>query len=227
MGTAMSGRVGKARRARPAENGFSLLEVMISMVILSVGLVSLLGVFGLAMASTQGSQDNLIAKQLANEAYESIITARNTGLLTWDDIQNTGATTTCNVVGITPCGIFAGNSTLSAPQFEPICVASTSTTGHAGIIGTTDSITTGTPSTCSTSEQTLQDPGPDGIFNTADDTFISLNGYQRAIQIGPVYDANNNLIPTLRAVTITIQYTIPQMKTQQTYVLNSFISQYP
>ena len=38
---------------------------MISMVILTVGLVSLLGVFGLAMAATQTSQQDMIAKQLA------------------------------------------------------------------------------------------------------------------------------------------------------------------
>ena len=38
------------------ECGFSLLEVMISMVILMIGLVSLLGVFGLAMASTLTSK---------------------------------------------------------------------------------------------------------------------------------------------------------------------------
>jgi hypothetical protein len=54
-----------------------------------------------------------------------------------------------------------------------------------------------------------------------------LTGYQRAIQIGPVYDANSNLIPTLRAVTITMLYKSPQTKAQKTYVLNSFISQYP
>jgi len=45
----------KARARKQAESGFSLIEVMVSMVILTVGLVSLLGVFGLAMASTQTS----------------------------------------------------------------------------------------------------------------------------------------------------------------------------
>ena len=51
---------------------------MISMVIMTVGLVSLLGVFGLAMASTQTSQQNGISKQLANEALEGVLTARET-----------------------------------------------------------------------------------------------------------------------------------------------------
>src|SRR5208282_2801440 len=47
------GYSGNHRAQRPAERGFSLIEVMISMVVLTVGLISLLGVFGLAMASTQ------------------------------------------------------------------------------------------------------------------------------------------------------------------------------
>src|SRR5271167_1509654 len=80
-------------RGKHGASGFSLIEVLVSMVILTTGLVSLLGVFGLAMSSTQTSQNALIAKQLANESYESIITARNTTQINWDDIQNTGSTT--------------------------------------------------------------------------------------------------------------------------------------
>ena len=71
---------------------------MISMVILTVGLVSVLGVFGLAMASTQTSQVDMIAKQLANEAYESIVTARNTSQISWDAIQNTTGTQYCTAL---------------------------------------------------------------------------------------------------------------------------------
>jgi len=58
------------------------------MAILTVGMVSMLGVFGLAMAATQTSQQDIIAKQLANESYESIITARNTTQITWTMLQN-------------------------------------------------------------------------------------------------------------------------------------------
>jgi Tfp pilus assembly protein PilV len=85
-------------------DGFSLLEVVISMFVLTVGMVSLLGVFGLAMASTQTSQQNMIAKQLANEAYESVVTARNTSQMNWDQINNVGSTFCTG--GSSPCGIF-------------------------------------------------------------------------------------------------------------------------
>jgi len=203
---------------KPAEEGFSLLEVVISMAILTVGMVSLLGVFGLAMASTQTSQQDMIAKQLANEAYESIVTARNTSQITWDDIQNTGSTS-CPISGASSCGIFANPAT-PQPMYQAT-TPSTSTTAclpYVGILGTTCDV--GQP------EQTLQDPGPDGVFQTADDTFIPLTGYQRSIQISTVDDASGNPIATVRSITITVQYTTAQAQTPKTYILNSFISQY-
>ncbi len=205
------GHGGNSRVRKQAERGFSLLEVMISLVVLTVGLVSLLGVFGLAMASTQSSQTDMIAKQLANEAMESIITARNTAQLNWDQINNVG-TTSPICQNSSPCGIFLGSSL--TPTLEPIYYA-----GADGIFGTVDDAVAG--------EETLEEPGPDGNYGDADDVKIPLTPYQRAIQISPLYDANNNLIPSLRAVTITMQYTSPQTKLQKTYILNSYISQYP
>jgi type II secretory pathway pseudopilin PulG len=194
-----------------------MIEVAISMAILMVGMVSLLGVFGLAMASTQTSQQGLIAKQLANEALESVITARNTSQITWDDIQNTGSTN-CPVTGASSCGIFANPNTPQA-----IYQASTTTTGacgpYAGILGTTCDV--GQP------EQTLQDPGPDGIYGTSDDVFIPLTGYQRTILISSALVSNNAVVPTLRSVTVTVWYTTSQTRQPMTYILNSYISQYP
>ena len=76
---------------RSGQQGFTLIEVMISMVVLTIGMVSLLGVMGLAMTFTQGSQDLAVSKQLANEALEGILTARETSNIPWSSIQNTGA----------------------------------------------------------------------------------------------------------------------------------------
>ena len=210
MATAMMERGVKAGTRKQAESGFSLIEVMISMVILTVGLVSLLGVFGLAMASTQTSQQDMIAKQLANEAYESIVTARNTSQISWDAIQNTSGTQYCTSTP-SPCGIFVGIST--SPQFQPIY-----NSGADGIFGTADDSVAG--------EETLQEPGPGGMYGDADDVKIPLTGYQRAIQISPVYDANNNMITSLRSVTITLQYSTSTTRQPKTYILSSFISQY-
>jgi len=176
------------------------------MAVLTVGMVSLLGVFGLAMASTQTSQNDLIAKQLANEAYESIVTARNTAQTGWDQVNNVGSTN-CPIAGSGTCGIFLTG-------LQPIY-----NSGADGIFGTADDAAAGA--------QTLQDPGPDGIFQTADDTFIPLTGYQRQIVISPVYDADNNIVSSLRSISVTVQYATPQSElTQKTYTLNTYISQY-
>jgi prepilin-type N-terminal cleavage/methylation domain-containing protein len=110
----------EARVRKQAERGFSLIEVMVSMVVLTVGLVSLLGVFGLAMASTQTSQEDMIAKQLANEALESIVTARNTAQVSWTQVQN-----------VSNGGIFLDGTN---PIYLP---------GADGIVGTADDVLAG------------------------------------------------------------------------------------
>jgi type II secretory pathway pseudopilin PulG len=207
----MIGHGGISQVRKRAESGVSLLEVVISMAVLTVGMVSMLGVFGLAMASTQTSQQSLIAKQLANEAYESIVTARNTGQITWDDIQNTGSSN-CPISGASTCGIFAVPTT-PQPMYQAITTGS-----YAGILGTTYDV--GQP------EQTLQDPGTDGIYYTADDVLIPLTGYKRTVLIGQLTDATGNVLASLRNVTITVQYSTPQTNTPKTYILNSYISQY-
>jgi type II secretory pathway pseudopilin PulG len=199
------GRTEHSRERKPAEGGFSLVEVLVSMVVLTVGMVSLLGVFGMAMAATETSQQDMIAKQLANESYESIVTASNSTQINWDDINNVGSAN-CPVTGAGSCGIFLVG-------VQPIYNA-----GVDGIYGTADDSAAG--------GQTLQDPGPDGVFLTVDDTFIPLTNYQRSIVISPLYDANAVLINNLRSVTITMQYTTPQSKQQKTYILNSYISQF-
>lgn len=119
MATSIISR-GEARLRKQAERGFSLIEVMVSMVVLTVGLVSLLGVFGLAMASTQTSQEDMIAKQLANEALESIVTARNTAQVSWSQVQN-----------VSNGGIFLDNAN---PIYLP---------GADGIVGTADDVLAG------------------------------------------------------------------------------------
>jgi len=182
--------------AAAGQGGFSLLEVVISMAVLTIALVSLLGVFGLALATTQGTQEDMIAKQLANEALESIVTARNTAQLAWSSIQN------------------VSNGGLFLDGYQQIYQA-----GPDGITGTADDIATGTL-------QTLVSPGPDGIYGTPDDVNQPLNGYQRQIQILPVVDNNGQIVATLRSINVTVQYNTPGSRAPKTYVLNSLISQY-
>ena len=178
------------------QHGFSLLEVVISMAILTIGLVSLAGVFGLAMASTQESQQDMIAKQIANEALESIVTARNTAQVTWDSIQNTS-----------DGGIFLnGFQQAYMPAGD-------------GILGTADDVT-------GAQYVTITEPGPDGVYGTSDDISLPLANYQRQVQIQPVTDANGIVISSLRAINVTVRYNAPKTRVPKTYVLTSFISQF-
>src|SRR5271167_4815831 len=179
------------------QKGFTLIECMISMVILVIGLLSLLGVFGIAMASTQTSQENATAKLLADEAMEGILTARETANIGWAQINNTGS-----------LGIFL-------PGFLPIDCA-----GADGIIGTADDAACG--------PQILEQPGPSGVYvgTCPPDVCNNLTNFTRQILISPVIVGGGPPSTTLRAVTITIQYTLPQFNVPRQYVLSTFISPY-
>lgn len=103
------------RSTKNHQLGFSLIEVLISMAVLTTGLLSLAAVVGMAMASTQTARQDMIAKQLANEAMESIFAARDSAQLPWASINN-----------VSNGGIFVDNA-------QPINLA-----GTDGIIGTGD-----------------------------------------------------------------------------------------
>jgi prepilin-type N-terminal cleavage/methylation domain-containing protein len=189
-----------------AQRGFSLIEVMISAVILTVGLVAVLGALCAVMAANQASQGDMLARQVATEAMEAVYTARNDSEMTWTEINN-----------VTNGGIFVSGN------LPALCA------GPDGIIGTADDAACLEPSgaTCPNGGvKCLDEPGPDGILGTADDVIISLNNYTRSIQITPLYDSGGNLIPSLRAVTVTVLYTVPGLTSLKTYTLTEYVSSY-
>ncbi len=96
--------------------GFSTIEVLAAMFVITIALTSLLALFGYAISTMTLMQDLLIAKQKSRETLESIYTARNTQQITFDMIQND------NVAD----GIFLeGYQSLKRP-------------GNDGLIGTSD-----------------------------------------------------------------------------------------
>jgi prepilin-type N-terminal cleavage/methylation domain-containing protein len=99
--------------------GFSLVEVIIAVVILSVGLMALLAVFAQAVSATKFSREDLVAKQKAREALENVYSARNDTSITFADIQN-----------VSSGGIFTDG-------FQPLYLA-----GANGIAGTAQDTTT-------------------------------------------------------------------------------------
>jgi prepilin-type N-terminal cleavage/methylation domain-containing protein len=119
--------------------GFTLIEVIIATAILAGGLLTLAAILGQGMRFMAGSSPALLAREKAREAVESVHSARDTGLLSWPNIQN-----------VANGGVF-----LNGPQplrnagldglvntADDVGVETLRTPGPDGILGNTDDILT-------------------------------------------------------------------------------------
>jgi len=188
------------------QRGFTLIECMISVALLTIGSIGLLGVFGLAVKASQTSQEDMLARQLASETMESIYTAINSSEISWTQINN-----------VSNGGIFMDG------------IQNVMCAGPDGILDTADDTAclTASGATCPNGGiECLTEPGPDGILGTPDDVILSLANYQRTVVIGALTDSSGNPIQTLRSATITITYSPPNTTAQKTYVLNEYVSEY-
>jgi type II secretory pathway pseudopilin PulG len=75
-------------RRRDSEAGFSLVETIAAMGVLTVGALGLAGVFTQGMQKTISSPNELIATQKAAEAIESVFSARDSHTATWAQLRN-------------------------------------------------------------------------------------------------------------------------------------------
>jgi len=149
-------------RSNRRERGFTLLETMIAMVILSFGILSVASVYTQGIQVSNSNQISFIAQQKAQEAMETIFTARDSGTLTFPNIAN-----------VSQGGVF-----LNGPQ--QLCDA-----GPDGVLGTADD-------NCALPNVIVTGPGPDQVLGTADDTVINLNPWMtRTIAIVPVQGTTN------------------------------------
>jgi prepilin-type N-terminal cleavage/methylation domain-containing protein len=78
----------RSESSRFAACGFTLLETLIALVILVVGLLSLAYILAAGLNFMNLSQFEFLCQQKAAEAVESIYTARNTQLISWQQIDN-------------------------------------------------------------------------------------------------------------------------------------------
>lgn len=124
---------------KTSERGFTLLETMIAILILSIGVLGLAALLGNGLAFLNGSQADFIAQEKAAEAIECVFTARDTQTLTWAQIQN-----------VSSGGLFLNGA---QPMLDPgpdglVGTAADSTSnpstlifpGPDGILGTSDDI---------------------------------------------------------------------------------------
>jgi prepilin-type N-terminal cleavage/methylation domain-containing protein len=141
-----------------ADKGFTLLETMIALVVLAVGVLGLAAMLANSLAYMQGSEQDFIAQQKAQEAAEAIFTAKYTNNASFTQIQNYGLSQ--------PAGLF-----LTGPQ--PILQV-----GSDGLVGSVND--TGA------SPAYIVYPGPDMILGTADDIQVPLANFTRTITISNI-----------------------------------------
>ena len=194
-----------------AERGFSLIEVMIAIVVMSVGMLAVIASFAAAVSATQSAQEDLIARQKALEAMESIYTARNSQQIPFASISN-----------VASGGIFQGGA------LQLLCA------GPDGLVGTADDVkcTTAAGAVCPNGgAECMVLPGPDGVLGTADDVTMSLSNFTRSISLTPVpYPAGAGPLaglpnPNMMAIAITVSYTKAGVPARS-YTANGLITSY-
>ena len=165
------------------ESGISLIEVMIASLFITIALLAVGATMGQGISATYISQEQLIAKQKAQEALESVMMARNTQQIGFGQILNVGA----------------GTGGLFVTGFQPI-----ENMGVDGIPNTADD---------AGPIETVTYPGKDGLLGTADDITIALSNYQRQITITSLTLPNDTSIdPDIRRIDVDVQYTVRGIK---------------
>jgi hypothetical protein len=175
-------------RCGKQQAGFTILEALIAIAILSFGILSLAAVYAQGIQVANMTQLDYIAEKKSEEAVETIFAARDSKILAWPNVRNvTGA-------GGPNDGVF-----LVGPQ--PLLAA-----GPDGLYGTADDDP-------ANPDVVIVGPGPDKILGTADDVTMALTNMTRTIVIVDVPGE-----PGLRQITITMNYTAGRMTRQYTLV---------
>jgi prepilin-type N-terminal cleavage/methylation domain-containing protein len=153
----IAGRLTWRRRGASAA-GFTLVEAMVALSVLAVGLLGMAGVLTNGLKRLATAPSDIVARQKAVEAIESVYTARDTRLLTWAQIRNVAGGTGADG------GVFMdGARALRDP-------------GNDGLVNTADD----------GAIEAMVQPGPDGLLGTADDISTPLSNYTREIRIRDV-----------------------------------------
>lgn len=197
----------KFARKSVGASGFSLIEVMIAIVVMSTGMLAVIASFATAVVATASAQEDLIARHKALDAMESIYTARNSQQQPFSAINN-----------VANGGIFLSGA-------QPLYCA-----GADGIVGTADDAAgpctaADTGAACPGNIECLVLPGPDGVLGTADDVTQTLNNFTRTIAFNQVYLASGAVNSNLIAVTVSVTYQKPGWPAR-TYSVNGLISSY-
>jgi prepilin-type N-terminal cleavage/methylation domain-containing protein len=172
----MSTKKHRSHSLKRSDSGFSLLEMVVAITILTVGLLGVASAIGYAMVASNRGRSITNTKLLAVSILEQMETLRNTGNLTFGQIANVGQ-------------VNNGGSTRTFLGFPAGPQQISTNPGPDGIYGTADD---------------LIDAGTDGLFGTSDDVVnpnLAIIGVTRQIQI-------TSLSSTLKKVEVTVNYAV-------------------
>jgi len=193
------------QRIKATQEGFTLIEVLIAIAVMSIGLLAVVASIATAIATTQSAQEDLVARHKALEALESIYTARNSQQVAFSAINNTASG-----------GIFLSGA-------QPLLCA-----GPDGLVGTADDVpcTTSGGVTCPNGGvECWVLPGPDAVLGTSDDITMSLANFTRTITITQVLLSTGLVNDNMMAVSVSVSYTKAGLP-KRTYTVNGLISRY-
>jgi Tfp pilus assembly protein PilV len=183
-----------------SSKGFSLVETVIALGVLVTGVLGAAAVLATGMQNLSSSPTDVIMTQKAAEAMEAVFSARQSGKLTWTQINN-----------VNNGGVFLDG-------LQPLNLS-----GADGLVNTADDTvavsTTVCPEVC-WGVETVRLPGKDQQLNTGDDQVITLAGYTRQILIQDVPGENAQL----RSIVVTIK--CKSGPSVRTYTLTTYISAY-
>jgi prepilin-type N-terminal cleavage/methylation domain-containing protein len=148
----------KTMRKFRKQSGFTLLETVIAMAVMSFGILSIIAVYTQGLRTSAQGKIQFIAQAKAQAAMETLFTARDTHILAWAEINN-----------VSQGGVF-----LDGPQ--PMLAP-----GPDGLIGTADD-DVNHPDTI-----IIGPPGNNDISTTSGDKTVNLNPMMtRTILFTPV-----------------------------------------
>lgn len=149
-----------------SSKGFSLVETLIALGVLTTGVLATAAVLGNGMQNLSSSPADVVVTQKAAEAVEAVFSARDSRKLTWTQIANTDKG-----------GVFLVGA-------KPLTVA-----GADGLVNTADDTSCG----LTTCLETVVLPGKDQKLETADDKTIELTNFTRKIEIADVPNESGQL----------------------------------
>jgi prepilin-type N-terminal cleavage/methylation domain-containing protein len=169
-------RINNARTKRSDERGFSLLEMVVALVILTIGLLGVASAISYALIASNRGRGVTNSKMLVVSILEQMETLRNTHKLTFEEISNTQQ----------PSSSFTGFPYADG-EFRPVSTVP----GADGIFGTVDDLWVGNSTT---DDLTLARPG---VTRQIKITTFPTNPYLKRIQVTLRYSPNGGEVREL------------------------------